>query len=119
VLDDPTHGYDLYYVRNLPFYSRVKEAPGEAPVALGLNAAPSVFHSITALQFENGDGGEMLIEIYNVLGQRIWGTRVRGKEGNVIWHGRDDRGAKVASGIYFAKVASAVSSRGVKLVYLK
>ncbi|MCF7913382.1 MAG: T9SS type A sorting domain-containing protein, partial [Candidatus Cloacimonetes bacterium] len=61
---------------------------------------PEVTISFTASEFiENA-----FINIYNAKGQRVRELRIMGKElgtNSVVWDGCDDRGIRMASGIYF------------------
>lgn len=47
-----------------------------------------------------------LVEVFDIAGARVWQKHVpvAGSEVSVVWDGRDDRGARVPPGTYFARV---------------
>jgi hypothetical protein len=64
---------------------------------------PNPFNPDTEIRFELPDAGFVEIRIYNMLGQEIRLLTSRMYEAGyhtVGWHGRDNRGSSVASGIY-------------------
>ena len=66
--------------------------------------------------------GALSIAIYNLRGERVRalvdGVVDRGA-GSVIWDGRDDRGAQMASGIYLCRIAALGRTAGTKITLLK
>ncbi len=73
-------------------------------------AAPNPFNPRTLIQYDLAAPAEVSLRIYNVRGRLMntleKGPQVRGRH-VVIWLGIDDRGAKVASGVYFVKFKAA------------
>jgi hypothetical protein len=82
--------------------------------------APNPFNARTNLRFELADGGPYTVRVYDVTGRVVRtfsGVGVSGE--NVIqWHGRDDRGDEVASGVYYyqLQVGSFTQTRKMALV---
>jgi hypothetical protein len=77
----PGYGPDLFYFRDRPFYTGIADSPIIAPGVLRLRAYPNSFNFSTMITFENPEGGIAALEIYNILGQKIWSTLLNGKEG--------------------------------------
>ena len=83
---------------------------------------PNPFNPVTTIEFTIKKTGMVELRIYNVLGQRIK-TLVKEKKlpgkYKIVWDGKNDRGGKVASGMYFYqfKIDSYVSSK--KMVLLR
>jgi len=68
---------------------------------------PNPFNPNTVISFQTSDfSGQNMdesasIEIYNIKGQRVKSFKdLQGKKA-VVWHGRDDNGKAVGSGVYF------------------
>ncbi len=62
-----------------------------------------------------------LLVVYDVLGRRtkmLMQGRIGANKGAVPWDGSDARGARVASGIYFARLAIARQSRSCRVLVL-
>jgi hypothetical protein len=111
----PDHGYDLNYVRSLPFYSHTMEIPENQAAILSIGISPDATSSSATITYKNSEGNEAKIEIYNILGQRIWSKNVYGKEGSAIWDGKTNSGIKVSSGVYFVRMVNTASSSSIKL----
>lgn len=69
---------------------------------------PNPFNPTTTIAFSLKERSFVTIEIYNVLGQKVK-TLVRENldAGNhtIHWHGKDDNGSSVGSGVYFYKMS--------------
>jgi len=103
--------------------STAVENPG-APVrvfALAQNA-PNPFNPQTAIRFSLAAEGEVRLAIYDVAGRSVR-TLVAGKRpagpSEAMWDGKDDRGAPVASGLYFCHLVTAEQTAVRKMVMLK
>ena len=100
----------------------------EVPVARARLYAnhPNPFNPTTTLDFTvpggAGDRGNVLLAVYDVRG-RLVRTLVNGAlpggRHEVTWDGRDNRGASVASGVYFARYAAAGVKATRKMVLLR
>ena len=86
-------------------------------------AYPNPFNPETTISYTSG-GGHVSISIYNIMGQRVREVVSRDHAAGtyrVRWDARDDGGRRVASGIYFAHIASAGESTvaTIRLMLLK
>lgn len=83
---------------------------------------PNPFNPTTVIRFMLPQAGHATLAVYDILGHRVR-TLVDGLqpagERNVTWDGRDDRGAAVASGIYFYRLASAGQTQTRKLTLMR
>jgi len=70
-------------------------------------AAPNPFNPRTVIQYDLAAPSEVSLKLYNVRGRLVTtltqGQQVRGRH-QVVWTGQDDRGALVASGVYFVRL---------------
>jgi hypothetical protein len=68
---------------------------------------PNPFNPTTTIAFSLEKASDVAISIYNIRGQKVK-TVVNGKvdagNHNIQWHGKDDNGKNVGSGIYFMKL---------------
>lgn len=82
------------------------EVSGVLPDAavLTVRAAPNPFNPTTTISYVAPRTGHFSLKVYNVRGQLVRtlidGSVERGAS-HVKWDGRDNRGSKVASGVYF------------------
>jgi len=87
-------------------------------------AYPNPFNAHTVIPYVIGGRSSvsMRVDIYNVRGQRVRalyrGRREPGRY-RVVWDGRDDRGALLASGIYLCRLSAAGHEDVVKLSLIK
>jgi hypothetical protein len=113
-------GYDLHYMRTLGNTGNSEETDDIRTGKLALALFPNPANSSVAIEFRNPEGGDLNIEIYNLLGQRIRLFTIEGaKEGRIRWDARDALGNKASSGIYFARARGAGGYAMVKLIYLR
>lgn len=106
-------------------YVQVKgKGGGNNAVAL-LNASPNPFNPVTKINFQVTKAGNYSVKVYNVHGALVK-SLANGKFDagvhTVGWDGRNDAGAKSASGVYYAKVHSdtgADESNSIRLVMAK
>lgn len=83
----------------------VEEDPTGAPESFALHQNfPNPFNPSTTIEYALPVDAEVTLAVYNTLGQPVR-TLVDGRQSagfkTVIWDGRDDRGQRVHSGIYF------------------
>jgi len=86
-----------------------------------LGNRPNPFNPLTEIVFTLGAPGEVLVAIFDVSGRKVRTLEAGAKEAglhHVVWDGKDDSGAPVASGIYFCKLRAGdfVESRKMFLV---
>jgi photosystem II stability/assembly factor-like uncharacterized protein len=100
-----TFGNGIYEI-DLPQTSDAPEALAAAGFELG--ASPNPLRDATTIRFALAKGADVRLEIYDLAGRRVRsladGARRVGP-GEVVWNGRDDRGSRVAGGVYFARLA--------------
>ena len=116
---------DVYAQRSILPLSDVPEETGEgrghAAFLLG-PSYPNPFRSTVSVEFALARGAPVEVTVYSVGGQKVR-CLLRGREEAgrhvVRWHGKDDRGFDVASGVYFCflDVGGRRSTR--KLVFLR
>jgi hypothetical protein len=85
-------------------------------------ARPNPFSDATAIQFSVPANTHVMIEVYNILGQKVRTLVNENMEANSYvrdWDGRSDAGAEVSSGIYFYKMVAGEFSATKKAVLLK
>ena len=92
----------LQYFGNAAFPPQVTPAPPAVGFAIG--NYPNPFNPSTKILYTMPREGYLAVKVYNVRGQLVR-TLVDGDqpagEGFVVWDGTDDRGAAVATGVYF------------------
>jgi len=88
---------------------------------LGLNS-PNPFNASTQIEVSIESTTEVHLEIFDVLGRRVRvlvDNNLSPGRHEFLWDGRADGGATVASGVYFARLASEGDVQVSKLVLLK
>ncbi len=104
------NSWAFYDISGVDCEQDVTAAPGEAPpatFALAQNT-PNPFNPATEIAFSvPAAAGPVRLEIFDVRGQKIRtlvdGTLPAGQHTRT-WHGRTDRGGRVASGLYFYRL---------------
>jgi outer membrane protein assembly factor BamB len=83
---------------------------------------PNPFNAETQIRFSLPEAGQVTLEIFNILGQRII-TLAQGhyKAGvqQVFWDGKDSDKELVASGIYFCRLRASTFSETKRMVLLR
>ncbi|MCD4817415.1 MAG: choice-of-anchor J domain-containing protein [Candidatus Cloacimonetes bacterium] len=83
---------------------------------------PNPFNPETKINFSTKENGLVVVEVYNVKGQKVK-TLVNDvfEVGNhsVIWSGTDNNGKSVVSGIYFYKMKSSRYTATKKMILMK
>jgi hypothetical protein len=83
---------------------------------------PNPFNPQTTINYQTGKRGQVVLEIYNILGRQIR-TLVNKIQDpgmhSVIWNGLDDSGNAVAAGVYFSRVQASDFNDSKKLVLLR
>jgi hypothetical protein len=84
---------------------------------------PNPFNPVTTIPFALPSRSRITIKIYNIMGQKVKtlidGTMDAGRH-QVSWDGKDDRGLKVASGLYIYRMRTAGGKNfSGKMVLLK
>jgi hypothetical protein len=86
------------------------------------NVFPNPFNESTStnivLSVKNGENATL--SIYNIRGQLVKNYALHpGSNQEVQWNGKDDKGSKCSSGIYFCKLSSETSNSTRKIMIIK
>lgn len=119
-IDQRVGGSDLYAQR-VPFAVTL-DTPSALPLGVSLSAVPEPLRGRTELGFDLPRAGRVELVMHDAAGRRVR-TLLRGSLApgpqRVAWDGRDDQGAPLPGGVYFARVTldgRSVGSRTVRLV---
>lgn len=104
----------------------IDETPGPAlPTQFGLHPVyPNPFNATTVIPFTVPADvvGDVQLTIHNLLGQQVRhlvdGHLPPGRQ-QVLWDGRDDAGAGLASGVYLIRLQTGTDRRSQKILYLR
>ncbi|HPT71880.1 MAG TPA: FG-GAP-like repeat-containing protein [Candidatus Cloacimonadota bacterium] len=83
---------------------------------------PNPFHQSTAIRYTIFKQGTTIIEIYNILGQKVKTIQsADNKEGinTVQWNGTDDKGNNVGNGVYFCRLKTGSKVLTRKMLLMK
>ena len=83
---------------------------------------PNPFNASTIINFSISLPDAVEIRIYNILGQKVKTLALGSFESGshrVTWHGRDESGSEVASGVYFYSVSTSAERAVHKMVLLR
>ena len=92
-----------------------------SPILFAANF-PNPFNPKTTISFNLPVSGQVSIEIFNVLGQKVKSfanASLEAGKNSVVWEGKDDKGAAVSSGIYFYKIKSDAGEITNKMLLVK
>jgi hypothetical protein len=112
--DNNNHGY----ITVLPYVnsqhdteaSAVDDGPGSAtvPMAFGLHQnAPNPFNPSTVIRFELAAASKVKLRVYDISGALVatlLDEQVAAGYHQAVWHGDDEQGRGVASGLYFYRI---------------
>ncbi len=83
---------------------------------------PNPFNPQTTIEYSLAGSGRVLIEIYNILGQKVTTLVDNYHERGfykVQWQGKDNSGRNIASGVYIYKIKSGDFAQTKKLLLLR
>jgi len=86
-----------------------------------LSNYPNPFNPETTITYYVGSSGNVEVEVYNILGQKVK-TLVQGDKStglHSVWNGKDDNSNPVSSGIYLYKIKSGKYSKTKKMILMK
>jgi hypothetical protein len=116
-------------VPGLPeFMSALLEAPAPAPRSLlSLGNAPNPFNPITTIRLvlapeRVGSSESLRVGVYDARGgfvKDLYRGPVRGERMTLTWDGTDDRGGRVASGLYFYRASLGAEVESGKMILAK
>lgn len=119
-------GQRLPVVENQGYLTRdpVTGIPGEGapPLGLRLRAHPNPFNPSTTLSFELEEAGHVTAVLYDTAGRRVralWNGPLPAGLRTLAWDGKDDEGAPLSSGVYFARVESGRRTAAIKIVLIR
>jgi len=121
--------FDPHNVRGYCYHGIIIEPPiekgndGVIPEDFALyNNHPNPFNPSTILHYDVSETREVLIEVYNILGQKIK-TLVDAVESpghhEVEWNGTDENGYRVSSGIYLYHMQAGDFNQSKKMMLMK
>jgi pullulanase len=83
---------------------------------------PNPFNRRTTLRFDLRDAADVRLTVYDIAGRRVRGIfdgRMPAGPHEVAWDGRDERGVRVAAGIYLYRIQAGGLSEQRMMVLLK
>lgn len=83
---------------------------------------PNPFNPTTTIGFDLPSAGEVKLEVFNVLGERVrtlFNGRLQAGSTSIVWDGRNDAGQSVGSGAYFYRLNSGNKTLVKKMVLVK
>jgi len=145
MMDGTTHGGSGNYTPEGYFHSGIVDRHdlmqnimdyfGKAPTGPGTGvdeggfknalsqAYPNPFNPMTKIAYSVREAGPVAIDVYNVAGRVVRTLLDResdaGASGYVTWDGRDDRGDRCASGVYFYRIQAPGFTESKKMIMLK
>jgi len=127
---DPAHPERLYAGSDgngvwLGIDSAVLGSPGSdlpAEGSLQVQNIPNPFNPRTVIRFALEEPQEITLRIFDLEGKLVR-TLIAGRRGSgthsVTWSGKNDRGERVASGLYFCRLTSAEGTQTRKMTLVK
>ena len=101
------------------------DGAGEIPAATALKGSyPNPFNPKTTLRFALAADAPVHMGVYDLTGRRVrqlmaGERKLAAGQHEIVWDGRNDAGARVASGVYFVRMDADAVSQTLKLVLLK
>ncbi len=83
---------------------------------------PNPFNPATTLRFGLPAATDVTIVVYDLLGQeviRLINRRLEPGYHQVVWHGRDESGADVSTGLYMGRITTPAYTKSIKMLLLK
>ena len=92
------------------------DAESDVPSAFSLYpASPNPFNPVTTIKYSLSQKAEVTLTIYNIMGRTMY-TLVQGNrsagEYSIQWNGRNSRGEKLPSGVYFYRLEARAIDKG-------
>lgn len=134
----PFSSYDTFYAkviverggappveRRIPIFvpTSVEDVGGQIPNDFSLSQNyPNPFNSSTQILFAIPKSGHVVLEIYNVLGQRVKSLvneYLPAGNKSVAWDGKDDNGVSLPSGTYLYRLRTGNHTKVEKMTIIK
>jgi len=100
-------------------WSAVSSTPQETKL---LGNYPNPFNPTTNIQYSLGEATHVTLRVYNTLGQVV-ATLVNDVQGagykSVVWNGKNDSGAPVASGLYIYTLTAGNVVKSDRMLFMK
>lgn len=83
---------------------------------------PNPFNPETVIRFQLPEASQVVLKIYNAIGQEIRALvlqRLDAGEYRVTWDGRDSRGLKVKSGVYFYRIQAGIFTQVKEMTLIR
>ena len=83
---------------------------------------PNPFNPSTRIRFEIPEAAQTSLVVHDVRGHEVaWLVQEQRSAGahEVFWHGVDQAGKKVSTGVYFARLQAGQHSQAIKMLLLK
>ncbi|HUV35775.1 MAG TPA: C25 family cysteine peptidase [Patescibacteria group bacterium] len=121
------YGFEGWYIDDIMISTElVTEVDDEIPAAVHMNALlpahPNPFNPVTVIPFEIERGGHVELTVHDVAGRRIRTLVSRPCEAGrheTVWDGTNERGTRVASGVYFCMLKTGVYRATQRLVLVR
>lgn len=115
---------DIYAAFLVNWFELVSVDPNTSlPTEFALaNNYPNPFNPSTTIAFEVPASSEVMITVYNVLGQKVVdlvNNNYSAGSYDVVWNGLDAAGTPVSSGLYMYKMTAGNFTATSKMLYLK
>jgi hypothetical protein len=120
------------YIDELPLYElqtavidtiESEEATPDLPTRFEVHQNyPNPFNPYTTIEYALTEEAHVMVEVFNVLGQRIRllvNETQPAQDHEVVWDGTDDGGQRVSSGLYFYRVTAGNFMDKKKMLLLK
>ena len=91
-------------------------------IVFSTNNFPNPFNPYTTIKFSIGEVGNVVLNVYNVRGQRVRTLQNEHREPghhSVIWDGTDDYGRAMSSGIYFYRIVAGENVATRRMLLMK
>jgi hypothetical protein len=110
------------------FIAAARSSPSSVPspplpaLITGARSSPNPFAPLTRIVFNSGTPGPVRLAVYDAGGVLVRSlARMNDGPGThaVTWDGRDDRGAEVAAGVYYCRIAAEGEATTVRMVRVR
>lgn len=98
-------------------------ATGNIPAAYALHDNyPNPFNPTTTISYDLPEKSDITLTVYDIQGRMVSSVAAFGQGAgsyDLQWHGTDDYGQPVSTGIYIARIQAGSYSNSIKMLYLK
>jgi hypothetical protein len=116
-------GRAILYTTDPPTTGLADEyGPAAVPVKLALNVRPNPLRSRATIAWAVPVAGRVSVKVYDAMGRVVRdlvGERMDAGRYSATWDGRAADGRRIANGVYFCKLVTAVGARQQKIVIAK